>query len=98
MEIVFLDRGTKEWDYAWAKLAKLPLNQDNQEPMVCHNSTYGESWQYMCTVETKTLLSFSPGVTLPAMVHQFRHRAHPLDNQRKYVNIPVSEEYLGVEA
>lgn len=48
---------------------------------VMHNPVYGEVLQYMGTVIEPT----------GAMRHEFRHRAMPDTNQRKYWHIPVSE-------
>ena len=68
-----------EYDYMWDQLAKLPMNKNNEVPQMCENN--GEVWQFMGThYENKKL------------VHQFRHRCHPKDSKRIYINIPAHRE------
>ena len=78
MEVV--NRNTSEWNYMWDRLAGFYLNKNNEQPCVCMN--YGESWQYMDT-------SIYDG----QLKHCFRHRLHPLTNNRQYVKINASEEF-----
>ncbi len=70
----------KEYDYMWDKLAKHPLNRDDEIPHMCENG--GETWQYMGTYETDLKIS-----------HQFRHRRHPKTSDRQYIYIEASKVF-----
>ena len=75
-----IERDSDEWNYMWDQLAKNPINININDPTVAEND--GESWQYMDT-------SFYDG----KLKHCFRHRCHPVEDQRVYLHIPVSKEF-----
>ena len=73
-KLAIIDRNDKE---RWPDIDKafngLPGGPE------AYNKVYCETWQYMGTV-------LFPGAN--RWVHQFRHRAHPSNNERTYLNIP----------
>jgi hypothetical protein len=64
MELIFVKRDSKEWNYIWDFVANHPINEGIDEPRMAMNE--GEGWQYMG--------SFKNGDKL---VHEFKHRFHP---------------------
>lgn len=66
--LVFIDRGTADWDRVWALLAA-STGGDTTQPCPCCR----ERWQYMG--------SYSDGART---AHEFRHRHHPLTRSRDY--------------
>jgi len=64
MELIFVKRNSKEWNYIWDFIANHPINEGIDEPRMAMNE--GEGWQYMG--------SFKNGDKL---VHEFKHRFHP---------------------
>jgi hypothetical protein len=72
-DLHFVRPGSPEWNYAWAQLARDPLNRGLPEPAVAYNEQFGEDWQYMGTVPTES-----------GFTHQFRHRQHPTTKRREY--------------
>ena len=75
--IKFIDRECSEWSLMWQSLAKMEVNNDDP---VCDNEETGDCWQYMGTFEK-----------VAKVVHEFRHRRHPLTCTRMVIDIPVSE-------
>lgn len=73
-DMTFKKPDTPAWDAMWAWLAAHPINAGQSEPTVAMNDEYGECWQYMGTY---------------GGFDEFRHRAHPRNNQRTYVRRPV---------
>lgn len=75
--IFFVKPDSPEWHIMWEKLSQKYLNADQENPYEC--SHHGERWQYMGSVnkEDNNLL----------LIHQFRHRCHPVTNKREYYNI-----------
>jgi hypothetical protein len=80
MDIVIIERDTSEWIDMWEKLEKHPINEGIENPRLALNS--GELWQYMG--------SFRQG---DKVIHSFRHRSHPRDNQRKNINFYASDKF-----
>lgn len=77
MEFVLIKRESAEWNHMWDWVAKHPLNEGMQEPTVALNELNGEAWQYMGSYRGKD----------GTMVHEFRHRSHPKDNERYYLKM-----------
>jgi hypothetical protein len=81
MEMVLIKNGSSEWERMWQKLAEHPLNKGLEEPTVALNPDNGEMWQYMG--------SYKQG---PRTIHEFRHRSHPSDGERRYYKFDASAE------
>lgn len=47
----FVNEGSPEWDYMWAKLAELPLNAGISDPTTAEHNL--EVWEYMGTYENQ---------------------------------------------
>lgn len=75
----FFDRGTREWDYMWERLAELEINQGLPDPTVAFDNNTAEAWQYMGTERHGRM-----------WLHTFRHRCHPRTGDRVYERVPVS--------
>lgn len=93
-----VQRGSKEWDAMWARLALEPVNAGVQDPSCAECD--GECWQYM-----GSSLKHDSGT----VVHEFRHRFHPKTRTREYRKIAGTSftagaagqamaQYLGIEA
>lgn len=80
MDLVIVERDTAEWDYMWQWLESHPINEGIENPRLALNN--GELWQYMG--------SFKQG---DKVIHSFRHRQHPRDNQRKNLNLHASDKF-----
>ncbi len=80
MDIVIVEQGSPEWDDMWNKLNDHPLNEGLEQPKTAFNN--GEAWQYMG--------SYRQG---DKVIHSFRHRQHPRDNQRKDINFYASDKF-----
>lgn len=72
-----VDRDFREFDRMWEELAKDPLNIGLAVPAEAYNEECNEAWQYMGTVLQQG----------GRWVHQFRHRCHPITQQRELRNI-----------
>jgi hypothetical protein len=81
MELIFIKRDSKEWEYMWDKVAKHPINDGYEEPTLLMYQ--GEIWQYMGSVKNKSSIN-----------HEFRHRNHPKFKKREYIVIPSSKDFL----
>lgn len=75
--------GSPEWHRAWDGLLRTGKAADHTE----EHPDSGERWQYM---GTWLLRGNYKGKGLN-WFHQFRHRMHPTDGQRKLVNVPAEE-------
>lgn len=71
--------GTREWRYAWSRLAELTADVDQAG----YDEESGECWQYM-----------GLGCFEGRWVHSFRHRHHPILQRRWYLNVPVTPRFL----
>jgi hypothetical protein len=80
MDLVLIKEGTDEWNAMWERLAQHPINEGLDDPKIAFNQ--GESWQYM--------LSSRQG---DKVIHSYRHRQHPKDNQRKNVSFYASDKF-----
>lgn len=80
MEMILIKIDSPEWDYMWNWIAEHPLNKDNAEPMVCSNE--GEVWQYMGSFMNDN-----------KVVHEFRHRLHPVTGERAYLKLNGSPAF-----
>ena len=80
MEFVIIKKNCEEWNYIWNWLENHPLNQGLTEPTIALNK--GEAWQYMG--------SFKQG---DIIIHQLRHRLHPLSNTRVDLSLRNSENF-----
>lgn len=80
MELVLIEPYSPEWDFMWDWLANHPLNLDIPNPSAALND--GEAWQYMG--------SYMQG---EKVIHQFRHRNHPVTNGVKQVSVNGSEAF-----
>ena len=80
MDLVLVERGTPEWDYMWQWLDSHPINEGVEMPRVAWNN--GEIWQYMGSYRQDD-----------KVIHSFRHRQHPRDNQRKNLSLHASDKF-----
>mgnify|MGYP006935501896 CR=1 FL=1 len=80
MDIVIVERETAEWIDMWGRLEAHPINEGIENPRLALNA--GELWQYMG--------SYRQG---DKVIHSFRHRSHPRDNQRKDINFYASDKF-----
>ena len=80
MELVLITPESEEWEYMWDWLASHPINEGIEDPSLATNNN--ESWQYMGSLmQGKTVL------------HQFRHRCHPLTNDVYSLILSASESF-----
>ena len=80
MDLILIEPNSPEWDFMWKWLEDHPINKDITEPTLAVNN--GEAWQYMG--------SFMQG---ERVIHQFRHRNHPVTNDRKDLSVNASEAF-----
>ena len=80
MDIILIKQDTSEWDYIWLWLELHPINAGLEFPMVAENN--GEVWQYTCSYRQKG-----------KVVHEFRHRFHPVTNDVYVLNLSASETF-----
>lgn len=80
MELVFVKQDSTEWNYIWDFVANHPINEGLEEPRLALNN--GEAWQYMGSFKQNDKL-----------IHEFRHRQHPLTNDRYYIRFNGSENF-----
>ena len=76
----FVEDKSPMWQIIWTKLWEhngKPLDKYKVPDFAQYNEQYMEVWQYMGTLDKGS----------NRQEHQFRHRAHPSDNQRKYTSI-----------
>lgn len=82
MELIILNIGSPEWEYAWDWVASHPLNETLENPSVAENPETNQTWQYVGTFMQKG-----------KAIHEFRHRHHPLTNRREYLYLNASENF-----
>lgn len=70
--------GSPEWHYAWGFLAGHTGDEDRE----AYNRACGESWSYLSSFQRAG-----------RYWHEFRHRAHPVDNDRWIVHVPAREDW-----
>lgn len=70
--------GSPEWHYAWGFLAGHTGDEDRE----AYNKVWNESWQYTCSFMREG-----------RYWHEFRHRAHPVDDERWIVQVPAREDW-----
>jgi hypothetical protein len=78
----FVEKNSTLWHTLWAKLWEQngkPLDEYGVPDFSEYNPQYNEMWQYMGTVDKGS----------NQQEHQFRHRAHPSNNERKYISIII---------
>lgn len=75
MEYVLIKPDSNEWSHMWEWIAKHPLNDGINEPTVALND--GEAWQYMGSFRS----------IKGDVISEFRHRCHPIDNERHYLKM-----------
>jgi hypothetical protein len=80
MDLVLIKEGTDEWNAMWSIIETHPINEGLDEPKAAFNQ--GESWQYMGSSRQGD-----------KVIHSFRHRQHPKDNQRKNVSFYASDKF-----
>jgi hypothetical protein len=80
MDLVIIERDTPEWDYMWEWLEAHPINEGIEEPRLALNNN--ELWQYMGSYRQDN-----------KVIHSFRHREHPRDNQRKNLTCYASDKF-----
>lgn len=77
MKLVLIEIDSIEWNYMWNWLSNHPINKDLEEPSIALNE--GESWQYMGSLKQGDRL-----------IHQFRHRNHPVTQNIQSVSLEAS--------
>jgi hypothetical protein len=75
MEMIIVKDESTTWNDMWDWVANHPLNEGIDEPTVAINTTDGECWQYMGSFKSND----------GRVVSEFRHRNHPIDNERHYI-------------
>ena len=88
MELVIIREDSPTWIDMWGWLEKHPLNEGLAEPMVATNEDNGEVWQYMGSFRNADALY---------TIHEFRHRSHPIDGERKYLKYSNSVPEADIE-
>ena len=78
MKLILILPNSPEWDYMWNWLENHPINASLSEPTTALNEN--EAWQYMG--------SFKQG---ERVIHEFRHRNHPLTNTRQDLKLEASK-------
>ena len=80
MELVLIKINSPEWKFMWEWVAAHPINEGFDEPSLAYNE--GEMWQYMGSFKQKAQL-----------IHSFRHRQHPTNNQRIDLSLRASDTF-----
>lgn len=80
MEYIIIEINSKEWNYMWDWLSNHPINNGLEQPDVALNEN--ETWQYMG--------SYKQG---KKVLHEFRHRKHPLTNKIERIVFNCSDEF-----
>lgn len=80
MELILIEPYSPEWDFMWDWLANHPLNIKLANPTSAEH--HGEQWQYMG--------SYKQG---ERVLHQFRHRLHPITESVQSVSVSASETF-----
>lgn len=79
MELVLIEIDSAEWNYMWDWLANNPINQGIEDPSAALND--GQGWQYLGSLKQGDRL-----------IHQFRHRKHPLNDSVISLSLTASKE------
>jgi hypothetical protein len=64
----------------WEMVANHPINKGLERPMEALNPDNGEVWQYMGSFRQAS-----------RMIHEFRHRSHPIDGERHLYKFDANE-------
>lgn len=80
MDLVLVERDTPEWDFMWEWVEQHPINEGIENPRLALN--FGEVWQYMGSYRQDN-----------KVIHSFRHRQHPRDNQRINLSVNASDKF-----
>ncbi len=80
MEIVFVKRDTAVWDFMWLWLGLHSIDALLENPIIAENK--GEVWQYMGSYRYND-----------KTVHDFRHRLHPVTNDRYLASVNASDTF-----
>jgi len=84
MEYIIIKRDSNTWNEIWEWLAKHPINEGIDEPMVALN--YGEAWQYVGSFRNHG-----------TVISEFRHRYSPKTSRREVIkylhsnDIPIED-------
>lgn len=81
MQMILIKPDSTEWNNMWQWVAEHPLNRGLEEPTVAFNELNGECWQYMGSFRSQD----------GRVVHEFRHRSHPTDNERRYLKMNATD-------
>jgi hypothetical protein len=79
MDLVLIKLDSPEWNYMWKWLADHPINDGLDEPGIVDYK--GEQWQYMGSLKQGDKI-----------IHQFRHRNHPVTESVQNVSVVASAE------
>jgi hypothetical protein len=82
MEMVLIKIGSDEWNYMWNWLKAHPLNSDQEDPYTAMHPETKECWQYMGSYKNGN-----------RVIHDFRHRNHPLTNKMEKLSLNASNEF-----
>lgn len=80
MEFILIKQDSPEWERMWGFLENHPINENIEEPRVALNE--GEAWQYMGSFKQDN-----------KVIHEFRHRSHPVTNNVYKVTFYASDEF-----
>jgi len=80
MELILIKQDSPEWEYMWNFLANHPVNEGLEEPKVALNED--EAWQYMGSFKHED-----------KVIHEFRHRYHPVTMNRYNLKFNASKEF-----
>jgi hypothetical protein len=79
MDLVLIKIDSPEWNYMWNWLEAHPINEGLPVPCIADNE--GEQWQYMGSLKQGDKI-----------LHQFRHRNHPVTGTRQEIALAASAE------
>jgi hypothetical protein len=82
MEMVLIKVVSNEWHYMWNWLKAHPLNAEQEDPYTAMHPETKECWQYMGSYKNGN-----------RVIHQFRHRNHPLTGKVEKLSVNASNEF-----
>jgi hypothetical protein len=84
MEMVLIKENSQEWEYMHKWLANHPINQLETEPTIAINPLNDEKWAYIASYREDMKI-----------IHEFRHKSHPKDNERYFLSVAASDNISG---
>ena len=84
--MVLIRIGCNEWHYMWNWLKAHPLNVNYEDPYTVMHPETKECWQYMGSYKNGN-----------RVLHELRHRNHPLTNKTEKVSVMASKDFTDEE-